>query len=103
MRSTLLKVSAVLISLGSFVFGVYWVWVLVTSRSPDRSIYVAPLLFFGLPLTIVGQVVSFGLMMAGGDVGVFTSPIIICYFFQWQYVAWWLYRRGVSKEANYEG
>lgn len=92
-KSKILKVSGILISLGSAVFGAYWIWVFAGSTGPDRAIHIAPLFFCGLPLTVAGQIVSFGFQMAGKGVWYGALPIIVCYFFQWQFIGLWLYRK----------
>jgi hypothetical protein len=90
-----MKVSSILISLGSAIFAVYWILKFASSTSPDRVLFVAPLFFCGLPLTIIGNVFGFVFQLAGKGLWYYELPIIICYFIQWQFIARWLYRKSV--------
>jgi len=92
-KSKILKASGIFISLGSALFGAYWVWLFAGSTSPDRAIHIAPLFFCGLPLTIAGQIVSFGFMTAGKGAWYSALPIMVCYFLQWQLIGFWFYRK----------
>ncbi|MGD1019601.1 MAG: hypothetical protein ABSA12_09805 [Verrucomicrobiia bacterium] len=94
MKARILKVSGLLVSLGSIAFGIYWVVQFGQSDSPDRSLLIAPLFFLGLPLTFIGNMVGGILLMAGKGLWFYALPIMICYFGQWQLVARWLYRKG---------
>jgi hypothetical protein len=95
MKSKILKASGILISLGSALFAIYWIWAFASSTSPDRALFIAPLFFCGLPLTVAGHIVGFGFMIAGKGLWYDALPIIICYLFQWQFIGRWLYRKGV--------
>ena len=94
MKAKALKVSGIAVSLGSALFGVYWVVVFVRSTSPDRELFLAPLFFCGLPLTFIGNLLGAVFLMAGKALWYHALPVIICYFAQWQFVARWLYRKG---------
>jgi hypothetical protein len=94
MKPKIFKASGIFISIGSAIFGAYWIWVFATSNGPDRGRFIAPLFFCGLPLSILGQIAGFGFMMAGKGIWYEAFPIIICYFFQWQFAGRWLYRKG---------
>ncbi len=100
MNSNLLRLVGVLVSLGSAAFGIYWVIQFARSSSPDSSLLVAPLFFAGLPLTFVGNLIGVVFQMVGREVWYGTIPTIICYFVQWQLVAWWFYRRGAYADGQ---
>ena len=94
MKSTVFKVSGILVSLGSAICGGYWVLAFVRSTSPDKGLFLAPLFFCGLPLTFIGNLLGFGFLIAGKEFWYY-ALLITCYFVQWQFVARWLYRKGV--------
>jgi hypothetical protein len=96
MKPKIFRLSGILISLCSAAWGVYWVLKFAGSGSPDRSLLIAPLFFFGLPSTFIGHVIGVGFLMTGSGVWYCALPTIICYFVQWQLIAWWLYHKGAN-------
>src|SRR5258708_7448280 len=64
------------------------------SNSPDRSVYLAPLFFLGLPLSFAGNIVSTIFIMSSKGPWYQALPIMISFLLQWQLVGWLLYRRG---------
>jgi len=93
MKSKILKAGGILISMSSIVLGVHWIWQFAQSTGPDRSLFIAPLFFCGLPLTILGHIAGAVSMMAGRGLWYDAVPIFICYLFQWQLIGLWLYRK----------
>jgi hypothetical protein len=94
MKPTAYRLIGIVISLCSALWGLYWVYRFVRSGSPDSSLLIAPLFFFGLPLTFIGNMVGSVFLMAGKGLWYCVLPTVICYFLQWQLIGLWFYRKG---------
>jgi hypothetical protein len=90
-----MKAAAVTICVLSALLGLYFTILFARSHSPDRMIMIWPLFVLGLPLTFLGNIVGFALMLLkSSQPWAYALPVILAFLLQWQAIAWWLWSRG---------
>ena len=97
-----LRVGSMVISLGSALFGIWNVLLFASYMNPDNGlslVVLAPLCIFGLSVTFVGNCVGIALyLLVFQNLWCYAIPVIVCFFLQWQGIAWYLYRASVDSD-----